>query len=192
MPRNPVGDRRRSLDHKADSRPVAPIRASLRTFRSSTATRHDDCSFSSAVDQRTAPSAMRTALLLSLAACFFATACADHVGDAIVVADSPQPPVNQPDNGAITPPIATDTGSNTNTGTGGGTTGTGQTSVPVVALAIPVPTGIGVSRSRSRSKSSRRARRMKRPGTRLTTWSANVRKPWNWSKKSISVNCSIP
>lgn len=67
---------------------------------------------------------MRTALLLSLAACFFATACADHVGDAIVVADSPQPPVNQPDNGAITPPIATDTGSNTNTGTGGGTTST--------------------------------------------------------------------
>lgn len=62
---------------------------------------------------------MRTSLLLSLAACFFATACADHVGDAIVVADSPQPPVNQPDNGAITPPIATDSG----TTTGGGSTG---------------------------------------------------------------------
>lgn len=48
---------------------------------------------------------MRKFLLSSLAACLVLTACAEHSGQAFPsTAESPQPPVNQPDGGSFNPP----------------------------------------------------------------------------------------
>lgn len=70
---------------------------------------------------------MRPSLLLSLACCLCLTACADHVGDSLVVADSPKPPVNQPDTGAIDGPVTVTTPVNPGgpATVGNGSSGTG-------------------------------------------------------------------
>jgi hypothetical protein len=78
---------------------------------------------------------MRIHLLLSLAATLAIGACADHSGSREVLRDTPQPPVNEPDGGALTPPTAGDGGNAGNGGNGGnggsgGGPGTGGVVLP--------------------------------------------------------------
>lgn len=74
---------------------------------------------------------MRTNLLLSLLTSVLFAACADHRGDLSAV-DVPQPPVNEPDPGAIgpgtNPPNSVEPpgGGSTGGGNGGGTSGEGN------------------------------------------------------------------
>ena len=47
---------------------------------------------------------MRIHLLITLTACFCLAACAEHSGDMLIRSDTPDTPVNQPDNGGTPPP----------------------------------------------------------------------------------------
>jgi hypothetical protein len=51
---------------------------------------------------------MRIHLLFTLTACFCFAACAEHSGDMLVRSDTPETPINQPDNGGATTPPPTE------------------------------------------------------------------------------------
>ena len=91
---------------------------------------------------------MRTNLLLSLTTCVLFAACADHQGE-LTTANAPQPPVNEPDPGAIgssptnppgtvEPPGGGSTGGGT-TGGGGGTQGEGGGTGTEGSNPVPEP-----------------------------------------------------
>ena len=99
---------------------------------------------------------MRTNLLLSLTTCLLFAACADHQGE-LTTANAPQPPVNEPDPGAIgnpgsspgtvEPPGGGSTGGGTNNGGGsqgeGGGNGTeGSSPVPEPSTLLLVGSGL--------------------------------------------------
>jgi hypothetical protein len=88
---------------------------------------------------------MRSNLFLSLSACFLMAACADHAGDVLVTADNPPPPVNQPDNGALTPNNQTGEqgpSGGSQGGSGGGAGGGGGQPVPEPGTLLLVGSGL--------------------------------------------------
>jgi hypothetical protein len=87
---------------------------------------------------------MRTNLLLSLTTCLLFAACADHQGE-LTTANAPQPPVNEPDPGAIGNPggqpgtIEPPGGGSQGGGNGGGSQGEGNPGGTEGSSPVPEP-----------------------------------------------------
>lgn len=112
---------------------------------------------------------MRTKLLLSLMTCVLFAACADHQSE-LTTANAPQPPVNEPDPGAIgnpgtpgtvEPPGGGSTGGGStgggNQGEGGGNGTEGSNPVPEPSTLLLVGSGLACAAMLRRRRQTKEA-----------------------------------